>query len=102
MVKAQGGEAHGLANTQTFYRLFMVPGMWHCGGGPGATTFDMLEPINHWVEQGTAPERVIASHQENGKVQRTRPLCPYPMEAQWQGLGSTDDAANFVCALPKP
>jgi feruloyl esterase len=102
VIKAQGGEAHGLANTQTFYRLFMVPGMWHCGGGPGATTFDMLEPLNDWVEKGKAPERVIASRQENGKVQRTRPLCPYPMEAQWKGTGSTDDAANFVCALPKP
>jgi feruloyl esterase len=102
VVRDQGGEAHGLANTKTFYRLFMVPGMWHCAGGPGATAFDMLEPLNQWVEKGTAPEWVIASHQANGKVDRTRPLCPYPMEAQWKGTGSTDDAANFVCALPKP
>jgi feruloyl esterase len=102
VVKAQGGDAHALANTLTFYRLFMVPGMWHCGGGPGATTFDMLGPLNEWVEKGTAPERVIASRQTNGKVERTRPLCPYPMEAQWKGVGNTDDAANFVCAVPKP
>jgi feruloyl esterase len=102
VVRAQGGEAHGLASTQTFYRLFMVPGMWHCAGGPGATTFDMLEPLNEWVEKGTAPERVIASRQANGKVERTRPLCPYPMEAQWKGTGNTDEEANFACALPKP
>lgn len=60
----------------------------------------MLEPLNEWVEKGTAPERLIASRQVNGQVQRTRPLCPYPMEAQWKGTGSTDEAANFVCALP--
>jgi feruloyl esterase len=102
VVKAQGGDMHSLAGTQTFYRLFMVPGMWHCAGGPGATTFDMLDPLNEWVEKGKAPERVIASRTANGKVERTRPLCPYPMEAQWKGTGSTDEAANFVCAVPKP
>jgi feruloyl esterase len=102
VVKAQGSDAHALANTQAFYRLFMVPGMWHCGGGPGATTFDFLETLNEWVEKGIAPERVIASRQANGKVERTRPLCPYPMEAQWKGIGSTDDAANFVCKVATP
>lgn len=102
VVRAQGDETHGLANTQTFYRLFMVPGMWHCAGGPGTATFDMLEPLNEWVEKGTPPERPIASREVNGQVQRTRPLCPYPMEAQWKGTGSTDEAANFVCAQPKP
>lgn len=102
VVRADGGEAHGLANTEAFYRLFMVPGMWHCGGGPGATSFDMLEPLSNWVEKGTAPEQVIASRVVNGKVERTRPLCPYPTEAQWKGTSSTDDAANFVCVLSKP
>jgi feruloyl esterase len=102
VVKAQGGDVHALASTQTFYRLFMVPGMWHCAGGPGATTFDMLGPLNEWVEKGTAPEQVIASRMANGRVERTRPLIPYPMEAQRNGAGSTDDAANFVCAAPKP
>ena len=99
-MKAQGGDVH--AGTQTFYRLFMVPGMWPCAGGPGATTFDMLDPLDEWVEKGRAPQRVIASHVANGKTERTRPLCPYPMEAQWKGTGSTDEAANFVCAAPKP
>lgn len=102
VVKAQGGDVHGLNNTMEFYRLFMVPGMWHCGGGPGATTFDMIEPLDQWVEKGLAPDRVIASRTTNAVVERTRPLCPYPQEAQWNGSGSTDDAANFVCALPKP
>jgi feruloyl esterase len=101
VVKAQGGDVHGLSNTTAFYRLFMVPGMQHCGGGPGPATFDMLEALDRWADQGTAPEKVIASHSANGKVDRTRPLCPYPTEAQWKGTGSTDDAGNFVCALPK-
>jgi feruloyl esterase len=102
VLKAQGGDVHGLHNTAEFYRLFMVPGMWHCQGGPGATSFDMIEPLDQWADKGIAPEKVIASHITNGVVERTRPLCPYPREAQWKGTGSTDDAANFVCALPKP
>ncbi len=96
---ANGG-IHGLRDTKTFYRLFMVPGMQHCSGGPGPTRFNMIEPLEQWVEHGTAPEKVMASHVTNGVVDRTRPLCPYPQEAQWKGTGSTDDAANFTCALP--
>jgi feruloyl esterase len=95
------GDVHGLQNTLEFYRLFMVPGMQHCQGGPGATNFDMIEPLDLWVSNGTAPAKVIASHRTNGAVDRTRPLCPYPQEAQWKGVGSTDDAANFICALPR-
>jgi feruloyl esterase len=101
VTRAQGGDAHGLESTVQFYRLFMVPGMQHCGGGPGATAFDMIEPLDNWADKGVAPSKVIASHLTNGLVDRTRPLCPYPQEAQWNGTGSTDDAANFVCALPK-
>jgi feruloyl esterase len=100
VAKAQGGDVHGLQNTLEFYRLFMVPGMQHCQGGPGATNFDMLEPLDEWADKGVAPAKVIASHITNGVADRTRPLCPYPREAQWNGIGSTDDAANFVCALP--
>jgi feruloyl esterase len=62
----------------------------------------MLESLDQWTVKGIAPDKVIASHATNGAVDRTRPLCPYPREAQWTGSGSTDDAANFVCALPKP
>jgi feruloyl esterase len=85
-----------------FYRLFMVPGMQHCTGGPGPAKFDMVGVLEQWVEHGTAPEKVIASHVTNsGDVDRTRPLCPYPQEAQWKGTGSTDQAENFVCAEAK-
>ena len=86
--------------TQEFYRLFMVPGMNHCSGGPGANAFDMLTPLVQWVEEDIAPERVIATHYVNNDpaqgVQFTRPLCPYPKEAEYKG-GNTNDAANFVC-----
>jgi len=100
-MRSQGGDVHGLQNTAEFYRLFMVPGMWHCQGGPGATNFDMIAPLDQWADRGVAPDKVIASHITNGVVTRTRPLCPYPREAQWNGTGSTDDAANFVCGLPR-
>jgi len=96
------GGNHGLRNTVEFYRLFMVPGMQHCSGGAGPGTFDMLSALENWVEKGVAPDRIIASHSTAGSVDRTRPLCPYPQEARWKGSGSTDDAANFVCALGEP
>ena len=79
-------------------RLFMVPGMTHCGGGPGPNTFDSLTAIEQWVEKGKAPEQMIASHSADGKVDRTRPLCPYPQVAKYKGSGSIDEAANFTCA----
>ena len=92
---------HGLTRTKDFYRLYMVPGMQHCNGGPGTDNFDMLTALAQWVEQGAAPDKVVASHVTNGTPDRTRPLCAYPQEAQWNGSGSTDRAENFVCALPK-
>ncbi|HEX5483579.1 MAG TPA: tannase/feruloyl esterase family alpha/beta hydrolase [Terriglobia bacterium] len=111
-----GGNA--LKETQSFYRLFMAPGMEHCGGGPGANVFgnafgtppkeddaqhDVVKALERWVEQGVAPEKIIATKYVDDKpakgVARTRPLCPYPEEAQWTGKGSTNDAANFVCRL---
>ena len=100
VVKNVGAETRGLHDTQQFYRLFMVPGMQHCSGGPGTSSFDMLEPLDTWAVKGVAPEKVIASHLTGGAVDRTRPLCPYPQEAQYKGSGSTDDAANFACVLP--
>ena len=81
-------------------RLFMVPGMAHCAGGEGPNTFDMVSAIEQWVEQGHAPEQIIASHSQSGTVDRTRPLCPYPQVARYKGSGSIDDAANFTCAAP--
>jgi feruloyl esterase len=84
-------------NLQNSVRLFMVPGMGHCGGGEGTSTFDMLGALDQWVEHGKAPERIAASRIKDGAIDRTRPLCPYPQIASYQGTGSTDDAANFVC-----
>jgi feruloyl esterase len=91
----------GREQTTDFFRLFMVPGMAHCAGGPGPNTFDALGALDRWVEQGKAPESIVAAHLTNGVTDRTRPLCPYPQVAKWKGSGSTDDAANFVCAAPK-
>jgi feruloyl esterase len=102
----------GAAQTQDFYRLFMVPGMAHCGGGPGWNKFggsgsdapvvdadhDLLSALESWVEKGKAPSRIVASKVENGNVVRTHPLCAYPGQARYRGNGSSDDAANFTCA----
>jgi feruloyl esterase len=97
VVKNLGGEKKASDDV----RLFMVPGMAHCGGGEGPNTFDQVGAIQQWVEQGKAPEQMIASHSDKGTVDRTRPLCPYPQVARYKGTGSTDDAANFSCALPQ-
>ncbi len=97
VVKNLGGEKKAADDV----RLFMVPGMGHCGGGEGPNDFDRMTAIQQWVEQGKAPEQMIASHAVKGTVDRTRPLCPYPQVARYKGSGSTDDAANFTCALPQ-
>jgi len=83
-----------------FIRLFMVPGMLHCSGGPGTDNFDAVTALERWVEQGSAPETLAASHRSNGVVDRTRPLCAYPKTAVYTGSGSTDQAENFACRLP--
>ena len=80
-----------------FVRLFMVPGMLHCSGGPGADTFDPLTVLERWVEKGEAPETVPAAHLTNGMATRTRPLCAYPKVAIYSGQGSTDRAENYAC-----
>src|SRR5262252_4640322 len=87
--------------TTDFYRLFMVPGMFHCGGGIGTSTFDAVTPLVEWVEKGVAPESIPASRLAGGKVVRTRPLCPYPETATYKGSGSIDDAVSFDCAIRK-
>jgi len=84
--------------TLDFYRLFLVPGMQHCGGGTGTSTFDAFTPLVKWVEKGTSPETIPAARVVDGKAVRTRPLCPYPQAAVYRGSGSADDAANFSCA----
>jgi hypothetical protein len=104
----------GAKNTDPFLRLYMVPGMQHCGGGPGPSNFgqggvaqadaehDIDAALERWVEQGVAPGAIVATKYKVGAnpasgVARTRPLCPYPEVAHWKGAGSTDDAANFEC-----
>jgi feruloyl esterase len=89
----------GAGKVQGSYRLFMAPGMAHCGGGDGPNTFDMVSALEQWVERNKAPDRVIASHSTNGVVDRTRPLCPYPQVGTYKGAGSTDEAANFACQV---
>ena len=90
----------GSETTSDFYRLFMVPGMFHCGGGLGTDRFDALTPLVNWVEGGAAPDQIPAARVERGEVTRTRPLCPYPQVAAYLGAGSIDDAKNFACVLP--
>jgi hypothetical protein len=81
-----------------YFRMFMMPGVLHCAGGPGPDNADWAGAIVDWVENGKAPDRVIASKMgAAGAVSRTRPLCPYPQRAEYKGSGSTDDAASFVC-----
>lgn len=92
--------AVGEEKADTSYRLFMAPGMNHCGGGDGPNKFDMLGVLEAWRENGKAPDAVLASHATDGKVDRTRPLCRYPEVAKYKGSGSTDDAANFTCVRP--
>ncbi len=103
----------GAKDTASFVRLFMVPGMQHCGGGPGPNVFgqaavtggdpehDIDAALHRWVEEGKAPEQIIATRFKGASpasgVERTRPLCKYPQVAKWNGSGSTDDAANFTC-----
>jgi feruloyl esterase len=90
----------GAANASSSVRLFLAPGMGHCGGGDGPNTFDKVGPLERWVEHGEAPTSLVASHSTDGKVDRTRPLCPYPQVARYKGTGSIDEAANFVCRAP--
>jgi len=79
-------------------RLFMIPGMGHCGGGSGPSTFDVLGVLDAWVETGQAPERIVV-HNRPGMPSGTRPICPFPQEALYRGHGDTDDQGNFRCGV---
>jgi feruloyl esterase len=91
----------------------MVPGMYHCSGGPGPNSFgnagdpplvdaehDVLMALERWVEHGIAPDRIIASSVRDARIERTRPLCPYPQRARYTGEGDIDRAENFECVQP--
>jgi Tannase and feruloyl esterase len=80
-----------------YVKMFLMPGVLHCGGGPGPDNVDWAAAIDGWVESGTAPERIVAQKGTGANVTRTRPLCAYPQHAVYVGTGSTDQAENFVC-----
>jgi hypothetical protein len=105
-----------LRKAERFVRLYMVPGMQHCGGGPGANSFgagpsadadpkqSMFSALEQWVEHGKAPKSIIASKRADpskpaSAIKMTRPLCPYPEIAKYKGSGDTNDAANFACTM---
>jgi feruloyl esterase len=89
-------------DVRRFYRLFMAPGMAHCGGGTGPNTLDMQAALEQWVEKGVAPDRVVATRLVNGVADRLRPLCAYPQVATYAGRGDTNDDASFECRAPSP
>ncbi|MSO29889.1 MAG: tannase/feruloyl esterase family alpha/beta hydrolase [Acidobacteria bacterium] len=93
--KVADGAGKGLVGTQL--QLYMVPGMDHCQGGPGTDRFNKMAAIESWVATGAAPNRIIGSHVTAGKVDRTRPICPFGQVAKWDGVGSIDDEASFAC-----
>jgi feruloyl esterase len=90
------------AGAEDSIALFLLPGVSHCGSGPGPDTFDKMAPITAWVEQDTKPTRLVASHLTDGRVDRTRPLCPFGQVARYGGTGDTYDAANFTCVAASP
>jgi feruloyl esterase len=103
----------GARTTSSFVRLYMVPGMQHCTGGAGPNIFgqagvargdarnNIAAALERWVEEGIAPNEIIAARQGSGTGgARTRPLCPYAEVAHYRGTGSPDDAANFECVGP--
>jgi len=89
----------GYRDLQENVRLFMVPGMQHCGGGPGPNTFDTLTALENWVEHEEAPDVIIASHATLGTVDRTMPLCKFPEQPRYSGVGDVHDAANWSCPV---
>ncbi len=106
----------GAPDMDSFVRLYMVPGMQHCGGGPGADSFgagnfgpadaqhSVDAALEEWVEKGTAPGTIIASKyvgEDKQHPKMTRPLCAYPLAAKYKGSGDTNDAASFVCGGKK-
>lgn len=93
--------AAGDPGVRDYFRMFLLPGVLHCGGGPGPDQVDWHALLVDWVEKGITPERVVAArHGGEGQLLRTRPLCPYPQRAVYTGQGSTDVAENFDCRSP--
>ncbi len=115
VVAAEGKGGKGLEQTQTFFRAFLVPGLYHCSGGPGPSAFgtavaapvmdadhDAVTAVTKWIETGAAPDRIIATKYVDNVpakgIAMQRPLCPWPLAAKYKGSGDTNDAGNFACA----
>jgi feruloyl esterase len=97
----------GEKETKSFYKLYMLPGIFHCGGGAGcydrADVHIWFNKVVDWVEKGVEPQDVVGSRKDAlGKVIRTRPFCPYPEVARYRGTGSIDAAENFTCEKLSP
>ena len=90
----------GASKTDGYYRLFMVPGMGHCGGSQGPNQLNPMGALERWRESNIAPSQILAIHSTNGVVDTVRPICPYPQVAVYRESGSTNDAANFSCKAP--
>jgi len=116
VIGANGHGPNAVKDTQSFARLFLAPGVTHCGGGPGANVFngsgnlggpedsnhDVFLAVRQWVENGIAPTRIIGTKYVGDKpsngVAFTRPMCAYPQLARYRGAGDTNDVSSFVCA----
>jgi feruloyl esterase len=96
VIKFMGGREQ----TEDFFRLFLLPGVHHSGGGPGFTEFDSMTALENWVEKGQAPDKLIAGRLSDGVVQRTRPVFPYPILARYSGKGDLKRADSFVAFDP--
>jgi len=94
VIQANESRRHKVAD---FMRFFLAPGVAHCAGGDGPNPVGLLDQVVDWVENGNAPERVLAVKTLADGTERSRPLCPYPMTAAWDGVGDTDDASSFIC-----
>ena len=93
-----GGTESDYTKTQQYARLFMMPGAQHCGGGPSTSTIDAFTSVVQWVENGTSPERIVGTAPAATPWPgRTRPLCPFPAYAKYNGSGSIESDANFTC-----
>jgi len=89
-----GGDADAAGDA---VRMFMVPGMYHCRGGPGPSEWDRLAPLVDWVERGVAPDRIVAQHRSDGAVDNERPVCPFPQTAHYTGpAGGASDSRNWI------
>jgi feruloyl esterase len=97
--KTTGG--NGVAQTDEYLRLFMLPGVGHCRGGVGPDQVDWMSALAGWVEKGVKPASITATAMRDGNVAMTRPLCPHPQVARYKGQGDTNSASSFECAAPQ-